>query len=242
MNVPAGLLVALATASIAVQSVEGESLARRMAQGYSTQVHGAATFVVQTRTTVRAGPMTHTEFNEVAYAEVDGTPAGKIVLRSLVNGAAANAVQLAKLSADPDGPLSRFGLRLPLMEPAAGDYQYSDPRETSSGANVDFATKVKDEAHGDGTLSADLAQKRITQVVIRPAVLPPHATRMTITIDFGSVVEGRWDIVKITRTFAGREGMMTGSGTTTSVYERYQTHASTADALKALSAIVPAAS
>ena len=212
-----------------------------MAQSYAAQVRGAATFVVQTHTTVRAGPMAHTEFSETAYAVADGAPSGKIVLRSLVNNAAANADQLAKLSAEPDRPLSRFGLRLPLLESAAGDYHYGELRESGGRTDVDFTAKVKDQAHGDGTASFDVAQKHVTQLVIRPAVLPPHATRMTITVEFGSVYEGRWDVVKITRTFSGREGFMTGSGSTTSVYDRYQIHASPADALKALNAIVPAA-
>jgi len=242
MNVAAGLLLALATSSIAVPSLDGASLAHRVAENYTAQVRGAATFVVQTRTTVRSGPFTHTEFSETAYVEVDGLVAGKVVLRSLVNGSSANAGQLAKLSAEPDGPLSRFGLRLPVFEAAAGDYQYGDPLEPGERTSVAFGTTVKDEAHGDGTLNVDINQKRVVQVVIRPAVLPAHATRMNITIDFGRVYEGRWDIVKITRTFAGRQGLMSGTGTSASVYERYQSYASSAEAFKALAAIAPAAS
>lgn len=241
MNVAVGLLIALTTSSVTAPSLEGASLTHRMAQAYTAQARGAVTFVVQTRTAVRAGPFTHTESSETAYVEVDGSVAGKVVLRSMVNGTAANAAQLAKFSAEPDGPLSRFGLRLPVLDAAAGDYQYGEPREPAERMGVDFVTKVKDEAHGDGTLNFDTNQKRIMQVVIRPAVLPPHATSMNITIDYGSVCEGRWDIVKITRTFAGRRGLLSGSGTTTSVYERYQPYASPADAFKALASIAPAA-
>ena len=133
-------------------------------------------------------------------------------------------------------------MRLPTSEAAAGDYQYGDPRERSEWTDVDFATTVKDEAHGNGMLTFDISQKRITQVVFRPTQLPPHATSMSVTIDFGRAYEGCWDIVKITRTFAGRQGLLSGSGTTTSVYERYQGHASAAEALKAMASIVPSAS
>jgi hypothetical protein len=82
-------------------------------------------------------------------------------------------------------------------------------------------------------------ENRIASIVIRLAVLPEHATTMTTTLEFGRVSDERWDIVKVTHVFTGRQGFISGSGTSVTTYERYRPFASASAADAAFDALQP---
>lgn len=229
----------LVAAAAFAPAPEGLALARSVAAAYASEIHGVRTFAVTTRTEISGGFVHRTDFSETAYVDQDGVAVRKRVLRSVENGKVADAAALAKLSATVDGPLSRYGLHSPGDPRMLTEYRYAAPRETPAGVELAFESDAHDQAHGSGTMLLDPARTRILQITFKPNVLPEHATSATLTIDFGTVMEGRWDVVKITRSFAGRYGIFTGRATATSLYELYRPYGTANAAEEALDAMKP---
>lgn len=225
-------------AGLSANDPDGSALAKQYAAVYAEQTHGVIAFFSDSRLEAHGGPIHVSESNETAYVEVDGRPALKRVLRHVKDGKSDDAAGLKKLSADVDGPLSRFGLKPPYNLGALGDYTFARPREDGDHILIDFATAVKDQAHGDGTIVISKSAGRIDSVTLRPAALPPNADAMTIQVEFGAAPPDRWDIVKITRTFRGHQGPFGGGGSQTVLYERYASYPSEAAADEAVNGLV----
>jgi hypothetical protein len=200
---------------------DGDSFAREVAAAYAASTKSVVTFVAITQLDAHGGPLQMHSFSETAYEEADGAPVRKRVLRAVDDGKTADPPELAKRSVAPDSPSSRFGMRLPIYQASVGEYTYSKPREDGDTIVVDFVATIRDEAHGDGTLTYFEAENRIEKLVIRPCVLPAHANSMTTTMDFGRVSDDRWDVVRITHTFTGHMGPISGGGASITTYERY---------------------
>jgi hypothetical protein len=201
---------------------DGTAFARAVAAAYAAETKSVVTFVAISTLDARGGPFHIHSFGETAYEEADGAPLRKRVLRFVDNGRTVDAGELARRSAAADVPSSRFGLHLPVEPASVGDYTFGKTSVVGDAISVDFVSNVRDAAHGDGSITYLRDEDRIATIVIRPAVLPEHATSMTATIEFGKVTDDRWDIVRITDTFTGREGFISGGGTSVTTYERYR--------------------
>lgn len=236
MNVRIAALAAAAlllpAAAPAWTADDGPALAHAAAAAYAASVRGTATFEVDSRTIIRGGPIHREDVETTRYVERDGHAVRKVVTQLVESGKTSDAEDLARRSAEPDGPLSRFGLRLPYTVPA--DYTYEAPRPAESHLALAFHATVRDEAHGDGTMVLDPAARRIVSVTFVPAKLPAHATSAQITVDFAAVAADRWDVVRITRAFAGRSGIFRGTATAVSTYVHYRLFATTEGAEAAL--------
>ena len=237
MIVPALFAAVVVAAAASLDVTDGAAFARDVAAAYALQAKGVESFLVTTTFDARGGPIHKSGYSQAAYVVVNGVPARHRVLKNVEDNRASDGAHLAAMATEPEGPLSHFGLRLPYLAGAVADYRYAPPRETATTIDLDFTTIVKDEAHGNGTLSYDRTENRIARVVFVPAALPAHATAMTVTVDFGRTHEERWDVVKISRAFSGREGIISGKGTSISVYERYRGYPSESVALAALDAL-----
>jgi hypothetical protein len=218
---------------------EGDALARAAALAYAAETKSIVTFVAVTQFDVHGGPFHMHSFSETAYEEDAGAPVRRRILRAVDNGKVAATDELTKRSAAAEAPTSRFGMHLPIYAASVGDYVFGKPRDDGDTVSVDFSAVVRDEAHGDGTLTVYRSEGRIATLVIRPCVLPPHATSLSTTLEFGRVSDDRWDVVKITHTFSGKEGLLSGGGTSVTTYERYRAFTSESAAGAALDAMVP---
>jgi hypothetical protein len=218
---------------------DGAGFAHAVAAAYAVDTKSIVTFVAISSLDARGGPFHMHSFTETAYEEADGAPVRKRVLRAVDDGRTANAGDLAKRSATADVPSSRFGMHLPVEPAYVDDYTYGKPRVDGDIVSVDFTTNIRDAAHGDGSLTYLRDEDRIASIVIRPAVLPEHATTMTTTLEFGRVSEDRWDIVRVTHVFTGREGIISGSGTSVTTYERYRPFVSATAADAAFDTLEP---
>jgi hypothetical protein len=219
---------------------DGATFAHAVAAAYAADTKSVVTFVAISTLDVHGGPFRMRTFAETAYEEAGGTPVRKRVLRYIDDGRTAAPDELAKRSATADVPSSRFGMRLPVCLGSVDDYVFGKPSVDGDLISVDFTSKVRDAAHGDGSLTFLRDENRIATIVIRPATLPDHATSMTTTLDFGFVTDDRWDVVKITHQFTGREGFISGAGVSITTYERYRPFASEADADAVLDTMQPA--
>jgi hypothetical protein len=223
-----------------IVSADGEAFAHTVAQAYAAATRGILTFVAVSVLDAHGGPFHRHGFSETAYEEADGQPIRKRVLRAVDDGRTAGPDALVARSTTPDAPSSRFGMRLPVLPAAVDDYAFAKPTTSGDIETVDFTATVRDEAHGDGTITYLHGENRIATIVLRPAVLPAHATSMTTTLEFGRVSDDRWDVVKITHAFTGREGFISGSGTSVTTYERYRPFTLQKAADDALDAMQPA--
>jgi hypothetical protein len=224
---------ALRAAAPAVRSDDGAATARAAADVYAAATRGVVAFNVTTRTQVRGGLYHRDNLENVAYAAVDGKPLVKRILHLVENGRTADADELRRASAKPDGPLSRFGMRLPYLSAAVDAYTFDPPRAEAGGTVIAFHTSVRDEAHGDGTMTVD-AERRPVRVIFHPAKLPEHASDAQVTIEFGSNAAGRWDVMRIVREFSGRVGFIRGRVEAVSTYDAYRVYATAESARAAL--------
>jgi hypothetical protein len=199
---------------------DGAAFARAVAAAYAAETKSIVTFVAISTLDAHGGPFHVRSFSETAYEEVDGSTVRKRVLRFIDDGRTADPGELAKRSIAADPPSSRFGMHLPVQPQSVDDYTFGKPYGEGNAVSVDFVSKVRDAAHGDGSITYLRDEDRLATVVIRPAVLPVHATSMTTTIDYGMVTDGRWDVVRVTHAFTGREGFISGGGTSVKKYER----------------------
>ncbi len=219
---------------------DGDAFARAVAAAYAADTKGIVTFVAVTSFDVRGSMMYHQhKDDQTAYAEEDGARLAMRVISEVDDGVAQGPAALSALSAEAEVPTGRFGMRLPIMPAALADYRFGKPRQEATTVTVDFTADVRDAAHGDGTLTYDVAGNRIVQIVYRPATLPPHATAIVTTITFADVGAGRWDMVKLSRTFAGRIGPLHGGGSSTTTFANYRSAPSEAAAIAALGDMRP---
>lgn len=233
------LRLALVVAVLGPDLGDGSSVARQIAAEYAAQAHGIATFRVTTQMDARGGPIHQTENSETVYVDENGAPVRKRVLKDVRNGKPVGADELARLSRQEEGPLSRFGMKSPYWPATLGEYAFGAPRENADLVSIDFTTNVKDESHGNGTIVYGRSTGRIEKVTYTPAVFPKEPggvvlTSMTLEITFGPVTPDRWDVVKIVRSFTGREGFISGRGSMTSIYDHYRYHANEAAAIASL--------
>jgi len=220
-----GLLLSQAPSASGADADEAAALVRHAADAHTESAHGVVVFDVTTHTEIRgAGLYRRDDVQRAAYVVVDGKLAHKRVLQLTEGRHIANADELQRASAKPDGALSRLGMRLPYSAQDLGAYTFDPPRAEGSETVIAFRTTARDEVHGDGTLTLD-AERRIANVLFRPAKLPEHASGAAVTGVFGPVPTGRWDITGIVRVFSGRLGFFTGHVVATSVYEAYRTFA-----------------
>jgi len=221
------LVAGLLGASPAVRSEDGAAVARRVAETYAAATHGIVAFDVTTHTQLRAGPFRRDDLEDGAYVAVDGKPVRKRVIRYLDGRHAASSDDLQRLSAKPDPPLTRFGMRLPYLTEGVDAYAFDAPREGDGGTVIAFRATIRDEAHGDGTMTLD-SQYRPVRVVFHPAKLPPKhegtatVTEATVTVEFGIVATGRWEVTRLVHAFSGRYGPLGARADATTSYDAYR--------------------
>ena len=221
------LVAGLLGAAPAGRLDDAAAIAHRVAETHATATHGIVAFDTTTRTQLRAGPLRRDDLENAAYVAVDGKPVRKRVMRYLDGRHAASSDDLQRLSAKPDPPLARFGMRLPYLTEALDAYAFDPPHEGEGGTVIAFRTTVRDEAHGDGTMTLD-SQYRPVRVVFHPAKLPPKhegaatVTEATVTVEFGTVATGRWDVTRIVHSFSGRFGPLGAHADSTTNYDAYR--------------------
>lgn len=224
--------VAALVLAAAWPAADGAALARDAAAAYADDTRGVHVFEVATSIEIRGPLYRRNDDARVLYVERDGRFAQKRVLVHREGGKTSAPADLERLSSAADGPLARFGVRLPYNAPA--EYAYDAPRIDGSHATVPFRALVRDGSHGDGTMTVDLAAHRIVSLTLAPAQLPPHAATARVDLVFGPTGDGRWDITRAVHAFTGSYGILRGGAVATSTYGGYRTFATVAAAVAAL--------
>jgi hypothetical protein len=184
---------------------------------------------------MHGGPISRHDSDSAAYVLLDGVLLRKRALSAVQNGVPLPPADLAKKSGDPEGPLSRLGMKLPYDDRSVDDYTYDAPAADGENQKLSFHTKVHDEAHGDGMMVVAPGDRPVS-LTFSPSVRPQNATTAVITVRFGDVAGPTWDIVTIERAFTGRRFFFTGSALSTSTYT-YRRYPDQVAALAALALV-----
>ncbi|MGA7746258.1 MAG: hypothetical protein WCC70_11585 [Candidatus Aquilonibacter sp.] len=122
----------------------------------------------------------------------------------------------------------------PYDQRYTADYQYTTAPCACDAGQVDvhFASPMRDDQHGTGTMRIDQATGHVMELTYTPNVLPDHANSGMISETFGQALPGLWTIVRIDRDYSGRVLFVTGHGTVTEVLDHFHhfTNAETGEA------------
>ncbi len=230
----AGLGLAAFAAAAAPWPSDASALARAAAASYANEERGTVAFDVTQTSAIRGGLFRRDDQDVTAFVATDGKLVHKAVLRHVEGGKAEDRAALAKRDAEPESPLGRFGMRLPVDPAALADYSFAPPEQQAGGVVLPFRARVRDQAHGDGRIVLDAAGEHIVSIAFDPAVPPDRASAATVLIAFGPLAPGRYGIARIVRTFDGHVGPLRGRVTSTSTYGNVRSFPSAALAAEAV--------
>ena len=153
------------------------------------------------------------------------------------NGAAASPDDLAKAQTAADKNQANDAYSFPLREDTLPDYRIAGatcggcaPGELAFA----FTSLKRDESHGDGTVVIDPATHHIVRVDFVPTVLPKYVDRASVTVRFGQVLPGLWDVVEMQQHYQGHVYLIHGGADITTSLTNYRRFASRDEGLKAL--------
>lgn len=232
----AGAGIALSTqgAAAAPWPSETGALSRAVASAYESEERGVVAFDVAMTNTIRGGFYHRDDEDAAAFVTVDGRLVHKVVLRHVEGGKADDGAALTKRGAEPETPLSRFGMRLPCETSALAEYTFDAPQAKGATVTLPFHTRVRDQSHGDGAIVLDSAGGHIESIDFQPSVPPDKASAAHVVMTFGPLGGERYGITKIVRTFSGHVGPMRGSVVSNSVYQNVRVFPSAAAAIAAI--------
>jgi hypothetical protein len=231
-----GALAPRAASASATATAPGDTvaLARAVGSAYEAEERGVVAFDVTQNSAIRGTLFHRDDLDVTAFVESDGKLSHKAVLRHVEGGKSDDRAALAKRDAEPESPLSRFGMRLPCDPAAQADYAFGAPKPQGDGVVLPFRARVRDQAHGDGAIVFEPAGPRIASIDFVPAVPPDRASAATVSIAFGQLAAGRYGIARIVRTFDGHVGPLRGRVTSTSAYGNVRVFGSASAAAEAI--------
>jgi hypothetical protein len=240
---PALLLTLLAaSAPLAAGSATGvPSMVQRVALGYAAELHGAIGMQRHFSTTIKAGPIRHTETSESGVLFNNGAFV-KMKYYSIVDDGKAfstDKVATRESQANADWAAGKIFFKEPYDRRFFADYGYSPPQAcTGCPAGllvVNFTSAIRDDQHGNGMMWIDSATARVKELIYTPNALPQHATSGSITEFTSNVAPGIWYVTRIDETYQGKVAIIKGTGQFSGSFDRVRRFASAAQGEAALS-------
>ncbi len=236
------LLLVPAAAQAVADSTAIPSLVQKAALAYAAELHGALGMQRHFSTTIKAGPVRHTETSDSAVLFENGAFVEIKYYRIADDGKDFSPAQIQARDSETnkDWSAGKIFFKEPYDQRYMEDYSYSQPQACAGCASglvaVTFTSAVQDVQHGKGTMWIDATTARVTELVYAPNVLPPHATSGTVTEISSNSAPGIWYVTRIDETYQGRELIVKGTGTFTGTFDQIRRFASLAQARAALEA------
>lgn len=183
-----------------------------------------------------AGPAHFSQSNDAIMLMTDGVYTHIHYLHIEEKGHALAASDVAKRETANNRELEQGAgfFKQPFDRRYTADYQYTTaPCVCNSGeVDVHFASLMRDDQHGIGTMRIDEATGHVMELTYTPYVLPDRANSATISETFGQALPALWTIVRIDRVYSGRVLFVSGHGTVTEVLDNFHhfTNAGTGEA------------
>lgn len=159
------------------------------------------------------------------------------VYDQVANGTAASPDDLAKAQAAADKNPASNDYSLPLREDTLSDYRIAGTtcdRCAPGELALAFTSLKRDASHGDGTVVVDPATHHIVRVDFAPSALPKYVDRESLTVTFGQVLPGLWDVEEMHQHYQGHVYLIHGDADITTSLTNYRRFASRDEGLKAL--------
>jgi len=194
-------MLALVAALAATPPPNADSLATDAARVLASERHGAVAFSLVYHYTER-GP---------AHS-VDRSAKAAVVR----NDGATVATRVAEgSSAKPT--LVEDDYRLPIEQNYLKEYRFSLGTSACAACSgdavaVDFASELRDDEHGDGTMWIDGTSHHVLSLRFHPSVLPAHTDSADISVTFGQVLPDLWDVTLAEQQYDGHEFIFHGWG------------------------------
>ena len=218
------------------------SLVQKAALAYAAELRGAIGMQRHFSTTIKAGPVRHSETSESGILFNNGAFVKIKYYRIVDDGKAFSAAQIQarESQTNADWTSGKIFFKEPYDQSYMTDYSFSQPQACSGCPKgllaVNFTSALQDVQHGKGIMWIDSASARVTELIYSPNVLPPHATSGSVTEIGSNPAPGIWYVTRIDETYRGHELIVTGTGTFSGTFDQIRRFPSLAQGEAALDA------
>jgi len=202
------------------------TIVQRASAAYAADVRGTIGMQRHFSTTIKAGPIRHTETSESGVLFTNGAFVKIKYYAVADDGKAFSAAQIQAREAQTnrDWAAGKVFFKEPYDPRFKGDYQFSTPQVCSGCPKtlvvVRFTSAIQDTQHGNGMMWIDSTAARIKQLTYVPNMLPPHATSGSVTEICSNSAPGIWYVTRIDESYNGRAAIISGTGTFTGTFDR----------------------
>lgn len=225
----AALFAVTTAAAVVSQSRAGSGIPDAVERAASVNATMLSGILVEQRhvdLTASAGPAHYTEQNDAVILIEDGQYTHVRYLRIVQNGKTLSNDQVAQREAQNNDDLEhgKSFFKQPFDSRYLQDYTFTEAQCTCGphAHQIAFHSEVRDDQHGDGTMTIDTSTWRIMSLTYTPDVMPPHASSGTTVELFGEAVPGVWTVVGIDHSYSGHVAFIHGSGTMTERNDHFQ--------------------
>jgi hypothetical protein len=236
----AGGLLSLAFAAQrqALAADEPPPVVRKAVADYALQTRGNLAFTRHLTFSMRVGPMNKQVTNEVGIVMRDGQYVRTKYYAATTNGQSDSDGSIRKQEQQTNDELAagRGFFKRPVDPRYVDDYHFeetacSDCKHDTSA--VRFTSLVRDNQHGDGTMTIDKAG-RIYSIDYDMNVAPDHASSGHVVETYGEAMSGLWTCLRSEETYKGHLGFVGGAANLDYNYDHFKRYAQPDAAIAAL--------
>jgi len=215
------------------------AIVQRAADTYAANVRGIIGMQRHFTTSLRGGPIRHTEESDSGFLMDDGAFVKIKYYRIVQDGRTFAAGQIARRDAQTNRDWSdgKIFFKEPYDPRFMRDYGFQLQACSDCPAGVvavAFTSAVRDAQHGSGTMWIESDSALVDRLTYVPYVFPPHATSGTVTEFGGRALPDLWYVTRIDSAYRGRVFVLTGSGTFAGAFDHFRRFATLIEAQAAL--------
>lgn len=219
------LLVAVASPALAAPPATPRAVMQRASALYVQDTKGVMGYMNLADTQLRSNLFNKDGSSRTWVVAKDGHPARARVLEVIQDGKPDEAErQKTEARTDEAFRQGTNHFAAPYEPGSMGDYTVAwapkEPRGPGEVA-IAFTSLKKDERHGSGVLIVT-KEGRVKRLRYTPSVLPARVSHGEVTVERGEVAPGMWGPVRMSLTFKGTTGPMSGVFTLNQRYEKFR--------------------
>lgn len=230
------LLAVVASPALAAPPSTPAAVMKRATALYVQDTQGVMGYMNVADTQLRSNLFNKNGSSRTWVVAKDGRPARARVLEVITDGKP-DETERQKTEARTDEAFRKGTnhFAAPYEPGSTDDYTLAwAPKEPHGPGEVAiaFTSLKKDERHGSGVLVVT-KEGRVKRLRYTPSVLPARVTHGEVSIERGEVAPGMWGPVRMSLTFKGSAGPMSGTFTLNQRYEKFRRFSSLEAALAA---------
>jgi len=200
-----------------------------VAQRFAETNRGIVSFHLHWTMDVHAGFSGRREDRLIDGIYEDGTIVKVRVSSYTIDGKPAGDAADAALEQGYEHPNPGDVFNAPFDPRYLSAYQY----QSNGPQKIAFTSNLRDAAHGNGSMSCDVADN-VVDYTYQPNALPPHASSAEVTDRRSEVLPGYWAVTQEIQQYKGSYGPFPGTGTVQSTFSDFRRFADLQSALRAI--------